>query len=77
MTKMITNKKLSLVGDDNNNKLSMPGTLGEDNNKQWWDCWTKGKKSSIAKEYRWMKCKWQVFSVFPDHSFLSFLLYFF
>jgi hypothetical protein len=51
--------------------------LGEDNNKQWWDCWTKGKKSSIAKEYRWMKCKWQVFSVFPDHSFLSFLLYFF
>jgi hypothetical protein len=34
MTKMITNKKLNLVGDDNNNKLSMPDTLGEDNNKQ-------------------------------------------
>ncbi len=32
MTKMITNKKLKLVGDDN--KLSMPDTLGEDNNKQ-------------------------------------------
>jgi hypothetical protein len=33
MTKMITNKKLNLVGDDEN-KLSMPDTLGEDNNKQ-------------------------------------------
>jgi len=40
--KMIANKKkkLNLVGDDN--KLSMPATLGEDNNKQWGDLLDKG-----------------------------------
>jgi hypothetical protein len=54
------------VGDDNNNKLSMPDTLGEDNNKQWGDYWTKGITQELNCEriYRSMKCNDKFFEYF-------------